>query len=70
MIDHCNDQIFNLDVVDSVKAISDATQFFALVGSLYVILPTTKVHVVFLLKQNMKYINYKINKNLYVKAYK
>ena len=57
-------------VVDSVKAISDATQFFALVGSLYVLLPTTKVHMVFLLKQNVRHINYKINKTLYVKAYK
>ena len=48
---HCYAHILNLVLVDSVKAVSDATQFFALVESLYVFLSTTRVHVVFLQKQ-------------------
>ena len=48
---HCHAQILNLVLVDSVRAVPDATQFFALVESLYVFLSTTKVHVIFLHKQ-------------------
>jgi len=48
---HCHAHILNLVLVDSVKAIPGATQFFALVESLYVFLATTKVHVIFLQKQ-------------------
>ena len=48
---HCHAHILNLVLVDSVKAVPDATQFFALVESLYVFLSTTKVHVIFLQKQ-------------------
>ena len=48
---HCHAHILNLVLVDSVKAVPDATQFFALVESLYVFLSTTKTHVIFLQKQ-------------------
>ena len=48
---HCHAHILNLVLVDSVKAIPGATQFFTLVESLYVFLATTKVHVIFLQKQ-------------------
>ena len=48
---HCHAHILNLVLVDSVKAVPDATQCFALVESLYVFLSTTKVHVIFLQKQ-------------------
>lgn len=48
---HCHAHILNLVLVDSVKAVPDATQFFALVESLYVFLSTTKAHVIFLQKQ-------------------
>ena len=43
--------ILNLVLVDSLKTIPGATQFFALVESLYVFLATTKVRVIFLQKQ-------------------
>ena len=47
---HCHAHILNLVLVDSVKAVPDATQYFALVESLYAFLYTTKVHVIFLQK--------------------
>lgn len=43
--------VLNLILVDSVKAVPGATQFFALLESLYVFLSTTKAHVIFLQKQ-------------------
>lgn len=52
---HCHAHILNLVLVDSVKAVPDATQFFALIESLYVFLSTTKVHVIFLQKQKELY---------------
>ena len=48
---HCHAHVLNLVLVDSVKAVPDATQFFALLESLYVFLSTTKAHVIFLQKQ-------------------
>jgi len=48
---HCHPHILNLVLIDSVKAILGATQFFALAESIYVFLATTKVHVIFLQKQ-------------------
>ena len=48
---HCHAHILNLVLVDSVKAVPEATQFFTLVESLYVFLSTTKAHVIFLQKQ-------------------
>lgn len=48
---HCHAHILNLVLVDSVKAIPEATQFFALLESLYVFMSTTKAHAVFLQKQ-------------------
>ena len=48
---HCYAHVLNLVLVDSVKAIPDATQFFALLETLYVFLSTTKSHVLFLEKQ-------------------
>ena len=48
---HCHAHVLNLVLVDSVKAVPDATQFFALLESLYVFLSATKAHVIFLLKQ-------------------
>ena len=48
---HCHAHILNLVLVDSVKAVPEAAQFFALIESLYVFLSTTKAHVIFLQKQ-------------------
>ena len=48
---HCHAHVLNLVLVDSVKSLPDATQFFALLESLYVFLSTTKSHVIFLQKQ-------------------
>ena len=48
---HCHAHVLNLVLVDSVKAVPDATLFFALLESLYVFLSTTKAHVIFLQKQ-------------------
>ena len=48
---HCYAHILNLVLVDSVKAIPDATCFFSLLESQYVFMSTTKSHVVFLEKQ-------------------
>ena len=49
---HCHAHTLNLVLVDSVKNVSIASEFFALAESLYVIISTTKAHVVFMAKQN------------------
>ncbi len=41
----------NLLLVDSVKNVSIASEFFALAESLYVFVSTTKAHAVFMDKQ-------------------
>ena len=47
---HCYAHI-NLVLVDSVKNVSIASEFFALAESLYVFVSTTKAHAVFMTKQ-------------------
>ena len=47
----CHAHVLNLVLVDSVKAAPDATHFVALLESLYVLLSTTKAHVIFQQKQ-------------------
>ena len=49
---HCYAHALNLVLVDSVKNVSIASEFFALAESLYVFISTTKAHVVFMAKQN------------------
>ena len=49
---HCYAHTLNLVLVDSVKNVSVASEFFALAESLYVFISTTKAHVVFMAKQN------------------
>ena len=48
---HCYAHVLNLVLVDSVKSVSCASEFFILMEGLYVFVATSKVHVVFKEKQ-------------------
>ena len=48
---HCYAHTLNLILVDSVKMVPYATEFFSLLESLYVFISTTKAHAVFMQKQ-------------------
>ena len=48
---HCHAHILNLVLVDSVKSVQTALEFFLLLEALYVFIPTPKVHVIFIEKQ-------------------
>ena len=48
---HCYAHILNLVLVDSVKSVPAASDFFALLEALYVFVSSSKVHVLFLEKQ-------------------
>ena len=52
---HCNAHCLNLCLVDSVKSVSLAGEFFALVQNLYVFLSSAKNHVTFLNHQKRLY---------------
>ncbi|XP_011403267.1 PREDICTED: zinc finger MYM-type protein 1-like [Amphimedon queenslandica] len=54
---HCYAHILNLVLVDCVKNNSFASEFFSLLQSLYVLLSTSKAHVVFIDKQKELYPN-------------
>lgn len=44
---HCNAHCLNLALVDSVKAVHDASEFFALLETLYVFLSTAICHSIY-----------------------
>ena len=48
---HCNAHCLNLCLVDSVKAIRDASEFFTLLETLYVLISSSKCHVIFMEQQ-------------------
>ena len=48
---HCYAHTLNLVLVDSVKMVPYATEFFSLLETLYIFVSTTKAHVVFMHKQ-------------------
>lgn len=48
---HCNAHCFNLCLVDSVKAVRTAGEFFSLLETLYVFLSSSKCHVIFIEQQ-------------------
>ena len=52
---HCHAHVLNLVLVDSVKAIPEAAEFFALLEALYIFMSTSKAHTVFLAKQKDVY---------------
>ncbi len=52
---HCNANCQNLVLVDSVKAVRDASEFFALLETLYVFLTFAKCHSVFQQQQKEIY---------------
>lgn len=52
---HCYAHVLNLVLVDSCKSVSSASQFFALLESLYVFMATSKAHVVFIEAQKRRY---------------
>ena len=54
---HCNAHCLNLVLVDSIKAVRDASEFFSLLETLYVFLSSAKCHAVFLEKQKDLYPN-------------
>ena len=47
----CHTHILNLVLVDSVRSVQLASQFFVLLEALYVFISTSKVHVIFVEKQ-------------------
>ena len=49
---HCYAHTLNLVLVDSVKMVPYATEFFALLEHLYVFISTTKAHAIFMQKQS------------------
>ena len=49
---HCYTHTLNLVLVDSLKIVPYATEFFALLESLYVFVSTTKAHAIFMQKQS------------------
>ena len=48
---HCYAHTLNLVLVDSVKILSSATEFFLLLQTLYSLVSTTKIHSIFVSKQ-------------------
>ena len=48
---HCHAHCLNLVLVDCVKSLPEASEFFSLVQSLYVFLSASKVHSIFSQKQ-------------------
>ena len=49
---HCHAHILNLVLVDSVKSVQEASEFFILLETLYVFMSTSKAHVIFMAKQH------------------
>lgn len=47
---HCHAHILNLVLVDSVRSVQSASEFFVLLEALYVFISTSKVHVIFIEK--------------------
>ena len=52
---HCHAHVLNLVLVDCVKNNSFASEFFSLLQALYVLLSTSKAHVIFIEKQKELY---------------
>ena len=50
---HCYTHVLNLVLVDSIKSVKSAYEFFTLLEVLYVFMSTSKVHVVFIEKQQL-----------------
>ena len=49
---HCYAHVLNLALVDSVKRVSCASEFFTLLEALYVFVSSSKIHVLFVKKQH------------------
>ena len=49
---HCYAHVLNLVLVDSVKLVSCASEFFTLLEAFYVFVSSSKIHVLFMKKQN------------------
>ena len=49
---HCYAHVLNLVLVDSVKSVSFASEFFTLLEALYVFVSSSKIHVLFMNKQH------------------
>ena len=48
---HCYAHVLNFVLVDSVKSIKSASEFFTLLEALYVFVSSSKIHVLFMDKQ-------------------
>ena len=57
---HCYAHVLNLALVDSVKSIGEASEFFHLLEALYVFVSSSKVHVLFTEKQQQLHPNKRI----------
>ena len=49
---HCYAHVLNLVLVDSIKSVSFASEFFTLLEALYVFVSSSKIHVLFMNKQH------------------
>ena len=49
---HCYAHCLNLALVDTTRSITQASDFFALMEVLYVFIPTSKAHEIYLQKQS------------------
>ena len=49
---HCHAHCLNLVLVDCVKSVSEASEFFSLIQSLYVFMSASKAHALFVQKQS------------------
>ena len=49
---HCYAHVLNLVLVDSVKSVTSASEFFMLLEALYVLVSSSKIHVLFMKKQH------------------
>ena len=52
---HCNAHCLNLCLVDSTKAICEASEFFASLETLYILLSSSKYHSLFMQQQRELY---------------
>ena len=54
---HCYAHCLNLVLVDSTRNVREASEFFALMETLYVFISTTKAHAIYVVQQSMLYPN-------------
>ena len=54
---HCNADCLNLALVDTVKSVREAAEFFTLLEKLYVFISTSKAHIIYVTWQHKLHLN-------------